>query len=195
MCQPDGPAGPCRETRLLLRPVAGAIALTGNADATLAAKPDVGGAAMFETRTIVGNAVSSADHTTLVAAVQAAGLVDVLGGPGPFTVFVPVNSAFAALPAGTVDTLPKPERRELLIRVLTGHVVAGDLKLADLRAQVGPDGYADLKTLSGDALSIRFKGGSAMIYSASRNIGSITIGDVDQSNGVIHVIDTVLVPD
>jgi uncharacterized surface protein with fasciclin (FAS1) repeats len=131
---------------LLLRPVAGAIALTGNADATLAANPDVGGAAMFETRTIVENAVSSADHTTLVAAVQAAGLVDVLGGPGPFTVFAPVNSAFAALPAGTVDTLPKPESRELLIRVLTGHVVAGDLKLADLRAQVGPDGYADLKT-------------------------------------------------
>ena len=99
---------------------------------TLAANPDVGGAPMFETKNIVENAVNSADHTTLVAAVKAAGLVDALMGPGPFTVFAPVNEAFAALPAGTVETLLKPENRAMLTKVLTAHVVAGDLKLADL---------------------------------------------------------------
>jgi uncharacterized surface protein with fasciclin (FAS1) repeats len=177
-----------------LRLVLGAIALTGIAQATFAANPDVGGAAMFEEKNIVENAVNSADHTTLVAAVKAAGLVDALMGPGPFTVFAPVNDAFAALPAGTVDTLLKPENKDMLTKVLTAHVVAGDLKLADLRAKVGADGYANLQTLSGDALSVKFSGDTAMIYSESRNIGSITIGDVDQSNGVIHVIDTVLVP-
>jgi uncharacterized surface protein with fasciclin (FAS1) repeats len=177
-----------------LRLIVGALALTGLANATYAANPDVGGAAMFESKTIVENAVNSADHTTLVAAVQAAGLVDALSGPGPFTVFAPVNGAFAALPSGTVDTLLMPENKEMLTKVLTAHVVAGDLKLADLRAKVGRDGYANLRTLSGDALSVRFRGDKAMIYSESRNIGSITIGDVDQSNGVIHVIDTVMVP-
>jgi uncharacterized surface protein with fasciclin (FAS1) repeats len=158
------------------------------------ANPDVGGAAMFETKNIIENAVNSADHTTLVAAVKAAGLVDALMGPGPFTVFAPVNDAFAALPAGTVDTLLKPENKDMLAKVLTAHVVAGDLKLADLRAMVGKDGFANLKTLSGDALSVKFSGNTAKVYSESRNIGTITIGDVDQSNGVIHVIDAVLVP-
>jgi uncharacterized surface protein with fasciclin (FAS1) repeats len=177
-----------------LRLILGAVALTGLANAAFAANPDVGGAPMFETKNIVENAVNSADHTTLVAAVKAAGLVDALMGPGPFTVFAPVNDAFAALPAGTVDTLLKPENKDLLIKVLTGHVVAGDLKLADLRAQVGADGYANLMSLSGDALSVRFKGDTAMIYSESKNIGTITVGDVDQSNGVIHVVDAVLVP-
>ena len=174
--------------------ILGAVALTGLATAAFAANPDVGGAPMFETKNIVENAVNSADHTTLVAAVKAAGLVDALMGPGPFTVFAPVNDAFAALPAGTVDTLLKPENKDMLTKVLTAHVVAGDLKLADLRAKVGKDGYANLQTLSGDALSVQFKGDTAMIYSESRNIGTITIGDVDQSNGVIHVIDTVMVP-
>ncbi len=159
-----------------------------------AANPMVGGAAMFEEKNIVENAVNSADHTTLVAAVTAAGLVDALMGPGPFTVFAPVNDAFAALPAGTVDTLLKPENKDMLTKVLTAHVVAGDLKLADLRAQVGADGFANLQTLSGDALSVKFKGDTAMVYSESRNIGTITIGDVDQSNGVIHVVNAVLVP-
>jgi uncharacterized surface protein with fasciclin (FAS1) repeats len=149
---------------------------------------------MFETKNIVENAVNSKDHTTLVAAVKAAGLVDALTDEGPFTVFAPVNDGFAALPAGIVDSLLKPENKVMLVKVLTAHVVPGDLKLADLRARVGGDGYANLKTLSGDALSIRFTGDSAMIYSESRNIGRITIGDVDQSNGVIHVIDTVMVP-
>ena len=177
-----------------LRLALSAVALAGLANAAYAANPDVGGAPMFETKNIVENAVNSADHTTLVAAVKAADLVDALMGDGPFTVFAPVNDAFAALPAGTVDTLLLPENKDLLTKVLTAHVVAGDLTLADLRAKVGSDGYANLKTLSGDALSIRFKGDTAMIYSESRNIGTITIGDVDQSNGVIHVIDAVMVP-
>ncbi len=159
-----------------------------------AANPEVGGAAMFETKNIVENAVNSADHTTLVAAVKAAGLVDALMGPGPFTVFAPVNNAFAALPAGTVDTLLKPENKDMLTKVLTAHVVAGDYKIADLRAMVGADGYANLQTLSGDALSVKFSGSKMMVYSESQNIGSITIADVDQSNGVIHVVDAVLVP-
>jgi uncharacterized surface protein with fasciclin (FAS1) repeats len=177
-----------------LRLVLGAVVLTGLAQATFAANPDVGGAPMFESKNIVENAVNSADHTTLVAAVKAAGLVDALMGEGPFTVFAPVNDAFAALPAGTVDTLLKPENKDMLTKVLTAHVVAGDLKLADLRSKVGSDGFANLKTLSGDALSIKFKGDTAMVYSESKNIGTITIGDVDQSNGVIHVVNAVLVP-
>ena len=162
--------------------------------ASHAANPDVGGAPMFVDKNIVENAVNSADHTTLVAAVKAADLVETLMTPGPFTVFAPTNAAFAALPAGTVDTLLKPENKAMLQKVLTAHVVAGDLKLADLRAKVGSDGYANLQTVSGDALSIRFRGDTAMVYSESRNIGTITIADVDQSNGVIHVVDTVLVP-
>ena len=177
-----------------LKSTLAAAALTVAASAAFAANPDVGGAPMFETKSIVENAVNSKDHTTLVAAVKAAGLVEALMGEGPFTVFAPVNAGFAALPAGTVDTLLQPENKDMLVKVLTAHVVAGDLKLADLRAKVGKDGYANLRTLSGDALSIRFKGDAAMIYSESRNIGRITIGDVDQSNGVIHVIDSVMVP-
>lgn len=177
-----------------LKSLLGAVALSAFAASAFAANPDVGGAPMFETKNIVENAVNSKDHTTLVAAVKAAGLVDALMGPGPFTVFAPVNDAFAALPAGTVETLLKPENKAMLTKVLTAHVVAGDLKLADLRRKVGKDGFANLRTLSGDALSVKFKGDKAMVYSESRNIGTITIADVDQSNGVIHVIDTVLVP-
>jgi uncharacterized surface protein with fasciclin (FAS1) repeats len=160
------------------------------------ANPDVGGAAMFEEKNIIENAVNSADHTTLVAAVKAAGLVDALMGAGPFTVFAPVNDAFAALPAGTVDTLLKPENKDTLTKVLTAHVVAGDLKSADLVAMAAksPDGFANLQTLSGDALSVKVKGDTLVVYSESQNIGTITIADVDQSNGVIHVVDAVLVP-
>ena len=177
-----------------LRSLLGAVALTVLATSAFAANPEVGGAPMFDTKNIIENAVNSKDHTTLVAAVKAAGLVDALMGPGPFTVFAPTNEAFAALPAGTVDTLLKPENKAMLTKILTAHVVAGDLKLADLRAKVGSDGFANLKTLSGDALSVKFNGDTVMVYSESKNIGTITIGDVDQSNGVIHVIDTVLVP-
>jgi len=182
------------QRKLIMKLIALTCALSLCALPVLAANPDVGGAAMFETKNIVENAVNSADHTTLVAAVKAAGLVDALMGSGPFTVFAPVNDAFAALPAGTVDTLLKPENKAMLTKVLTAHVVAGDLKLADLRSAVGKDGYANLKTLSGDALSVKFKGDVAMVYSESRNIGTITIADVDQSNGVIHVVNAVLVP-
>ena len=171
-----------------------AMILSLSAFAAEAKNPEVGGAAMFENKNIVENAVNSKDHTTLVAAVKAAGLVDALMGPGPFTVFAPVNDAFAALPAGTVETLLKPENKAMLTKVLTAHVVAGDLKLADLRKLVGKDGFANLKTLSGDALSVRFKGNKALVYSESKNIGTITIADVDQSNGVIHVVNAVLVP-
>ena len=135
-----------------LRSLLGAVALTVLATSAFAANPEVGGAPMFDTKNIIENAVNSKDHTTLVAAVKAAGLVDALMGPGPFTVFAPTNEAFAALPAGTVDTLLKPENKAMLTKILTAHVVAGDLKLADLRAKVGSDGFANLKTLSGDAL-------------------------------------------
>lgn len=171
-----------------------ALTLALLASPVLAANPQVGGADMFEAKNIVENAVNSPVHTTLVAAVKAADLVDALAGPGPFTVFAPVNDAFAGLPAGTVDTLLKPENKAMLAKVLTAHVVAGDYKIADLRAMVGKDGYANLKTLSGDAVSIKFKGNKMQVFSESKNIGNITIADVDQSNGVIHVIDAVLVP-
>ena len=171
-----------------------ALTLALLASPVLAANPQVGGADMFEAKNIVENAVNSPVHTTLVAAVKAADLVDALPGPGPFTVFAPVNDAFAGLPAGTVDTLLKPENKAMLAKVLTAHVVAGDYKIADLRAMVGKDGYANLKTLSGGAISIKFKGNKMQVFSESKNIGNITIADVDQSNGVIHVIDAVLVP-
>jgi uncharacterized surface protein with fasciclin (FAS1) repeats len=176
-----------------MKTLAMTLAFTAFAGAAFA-NPDVGGAAMFEEKNIVENAVNSPIHTTLVAAVQAAGLVDALQSAGPFTVFAPVNDAFAALPAGTVDTLLQPENKDSLTKVLTAHVVAGDFKLADLRAQVGSDGFANLETLSGDALSVKFNGDTATVYSESQNIGTITVADVDQSNGVIHVIDAVLVP-
>lgn len=171
-----------------------AISLSLASAPAFAANPEVGGAPMFENKTIVENAVNSADHTTLVAAVKAAELVDALSGPGPFTVFAPVNDAFAELPAGTVDTLLKPENKDMLSKVLTAHVVAGDLKIENLKAKVGKDGYANLQTISGDALSVKFVGDTVRVYSESKNIGTITISDVDQSNGVIHVIDTVLIP-
>ncbi len=159
-----------------------------------AANPEVGGAPMYETKNIIENAVNSADHTTLVAAVKAADLVDALQGAGPFTVFAPVNAAFAALPAGTVDTLLMAENKDMLTKVLTAHVVAGDYSIADLRGMVGADGYANLQTLSGDALSVKFSGNMMQVFSESQNIGNITVADVDQSNGVIHVVDAVLVP-
>lgn len=164
--------------------------------AAVAANPDVGGAPMFEDKNIVENAVNSADHTTLVAAVKAADLVDTLMTPGPFTVFAPVNAAFAALPAGTVDTLLMPENKAMLQKVLTAHVVAGKLNSADLMARAKRDrnGFVHLQTVSGDALSVQVKGSKLYVFSESKNIGQITIADVNQSNGVIHVVDTVLVP-
>lgn len=166
------------------------------ATAVYAENPMVGGAAMFETKNIVENAVNSADHTTLVAAVKAADLVETLQGPGPFTVFAPVNNAFAALPAGTVDTLLKPENKDMLVKVLTAHVVAGDWSAAEIarRARASSDGFYHFNAVSGDALSAQVKGKNVYIYDESGNAARVTISDVNQSNGVIHVVDAVLVP-
>lgn len=160
------------------------------------ANPMVGGAPMLDSRNIVENAVNSADHTTLVAAVQAAELVDALQGPGPMTVFAPVNAAFDALPDGTVDTLLQPENQGTLQKVLTSHVVAGNLSGAELmrRARNSADGFFHMETLSGAALSAQVRGRSLWIYDESGNAGRVTISDVNQSNGVIHVVDSVLLP-
>ncbi|MFD1158101.1 fasciclin domain-containing protein [Roseovarius aestuarii] len=162
----------------------------------MAANPEVGGAPMFESKTIVENAVNSADHTTLVAAVKAADLVDTLNSDGPFTVFAPVNDAFAALPEGTVDTLLKPENKAMLQKVLTAHVVAGDWSAAQIAdaARASRDGFYHFNAVSGDALSAQVKGGNVYIYDESGNASKVTIADVDQSNGVIHVVNSVLVP-
>lgn len=148
----------------------------------------VGGAAMFPSKNIIQNAVNSKDHTTLVAAVKAAGLVETLEGKGPFTVFAPTNEAFAKLPAGTVDTLVKPENKATLTKILTYHVVAGKLEAADLT-----DGKK-LKTVEGDELTVKAAGGKVTLTDAKGGSSTVTIANVNQSNGVIHVIDTVLMP-
>lgn len=158
--------------------------------------PDVGGAAMYPTKNIVANAVNSKDHTTLVAAVKAAGLVDTLEGPGPFTVFAPVNAAFDKLPAGTVDTLLKPENKNQLVNVLTYHVVAGKVSSADLVNMIKKGhGKAELKTVEGGTLTASLMGGKVMLTDEKGGMATVTIADVYQSNGVIHVVDSVLLPD
>jgi uncharacterized surface protein with fasciclin (FAS1) repeats len=155
----------------------------------------VGGAAMFPSKNIIQNAVNSKDHTTLVAAVKAADLVDTLSGKGPFTVFAPTNDAFAKLPAGTVDTLLKPENKGQLTQVLTYHVVPGRLTAKDLMAAVEKGGgKAMLKTVEGADLTIAQKDGKLWVTDAKGDIAQVTIGNVMQSNGVIHVVDTVLMP-
>jgi uncharacterized surface protein with fasciclin (FAS1) repeats len=156
--------------------------------------PMVGGAAMFADMNIIENAVNSADHTTLVAAVQAAGLVDTLQGEGPFTVFAPVNAAFDALPEGTVDTFLMNENKDTLVKILTAHVVSGDISAETIRVRAGDDGFYHMQTVSGDALSAQVQGRTIYIYDESGNAGRISIADVMQSNGVIHVVDTVLLP-
>lgn len=148
----------------------------------------VGGAAMFPSRNIIQNAVNSKDHTTLVAAVKAAGLVQTLEGKGPFTVFAPTNAAFGKLPAGTVDTLVKPENKAALTKILTYHVVAGRLGASDLT-----DGKK-LTTAEGEVLTVRNMDGKIMIGDAKGGWSAVTISNVNQSNGVIHVVDTVLMP-
>ncbi|MEM6311396.1 MAG: fasciclin domain-containing protein [Pseudomonadota bacterium] len=169
-------------------------AITLAATSAFAENPMVGGAPMFEEKNIVENAVNSADHTTLVAAVQAAGLVETLQTPGPFTVFAPVNDAFAALPDGTVETLLQPENKDTLVKVLTAHVVAGDISADDIRRWAGSDGFYHMQAVSGDALSAQVRGNNIYIYDESGNAGKITIADVNQSNGVIHVVNKVLLP-
>ena len=159
--------------------------------------PMVGGAAMFADKTIVENAVNSADHTTLVAAVKAAGLVETLQSAGPFTVFAPTNAAFDKLPAGTVDTLLKPENKDMLTKILTAHVVAGKLTGAELmaKAKKSKDGFFNLETVSGDALSVQMtSSGSVYIFDESGNAYQVSTADVMQSNGVIHVVEGVLLP-
>lgn len=155
----------------------------------------VGGAPMYPTKNIVENAVNSKDHTTLVAAVKAAGLVDTLQGPGPFTVFAPVNAAFEALPAGTVDTLLKPENKGTLTAVLTYHVVAGRVDAKSLEKMIKKGGgKAMLKTVQGGELVAMSSGGRITLTDAKGGVARVTIANVNQSNGVIHVIDKVLMP-
>jgi uncharacterized surface protein with fasciclin (FAS1) repeats len=155
----------------------------------------VGGAPMYPTKNIVENAVNSKDHTTLVAAVKAAGLVETLQGPGPFTVFAPTNEAFAALPAGTVETLVKPENKETLTKILTYHVVAGKMTSADLmKAIKAGNGTATLKTVSGGTLTAMMKGKTIELKDEKGGVSTVTIADVIQSNGVIHVVNKVLMP-
>lgn len=179
--------------------LAGAFGLAGVAVAEGAMGAEktvmVGGAAMYPSKNIVQNAVNSKDHTTLVAAVKAAGLVDTLSGPGPFTVFAPTNEAFNALPAGTVDTLVKPENKATLTKILTYHVVAGRLTAMDLMAKIKEGGgKASLTTVQGEPLTVTQEGKSLEVTDAKGGVAHVTIGDVIQSNGVIHVVDKVLMP-
>jgi uncharacterized surface protein with fasciclin (FAS1) repeats len=167
----------------------------GLAPALAAGPVTVGGAPMYAEKNIIENAVNSKDHTTLVAAVKAAGLVETLQGEGPFTVFAPVNAAFDALPAGTVDNLLKPESKDMLTHVLTYHVVAGRLSAGDLVAKAeAMGGKAELQTVSGDVLTVQLDDDKIWIWDEAGNSAAVTIADVNQSNGVIHVIDKVLMP-
>ena len=162
---------------------------------TMPANPMVGGAAMMADKDIIDNAVNSKDHTTLVAAVKAAGLVDTLKGPGPFTVFAPTNAAFDALPKGTVDKLMKPASKADLTKVLTYHVVSGKLDAAALKAQIAAGGgKAKLKTVQGEELTASEMNGGIALTDSKGNMAMVTTADVMQSNGVIHVIDKVLMP-
>ncbi|MGR6466948.1 fasciclin domain-containing protein [Rhizobium sp. PAMB 3182] len=160
-----------------------------------AANPEVGGAPMYENKNIVENAVNSKDHTTLVAAVKAAGLVETLSGEGPFTVFAPTNEAFDALPAGTVDTLLKPENKDQLVKVLTCHVVAADAMSTAIEKMIKDDGGEhDVKTVGGCVLKAKEDMGKLTLTDENGNVANVTIADVKQSNGVIHVVDHVLLP-
>jgi uncharacterized surface protein with fasciclin (FAS1) repeats len=174
----------------------GAMA-TGTVYADMSEKTvTVGGAPMYPSKNIIQNAVNSKDHTTLVAAVKAAGLVDTLSGPGPFTVFAPTNAAFAKLPAGTVDNLLKPENKATLTKVLTYHVVPGRMTAVNLmKAVKDGEGEAHLKTVAGEDLIVKQAGpGKLSVTDAKGDVAMVTIADVLQSNGVIHVIDTVMLP-
>ena len=184
-------------SKLFTAAVAGlTVAFAGGlASAEMAHKENtvqVGGAPMYPSKNIVQNAVNSKDHTTLVAAVTAAGLVDTLSGPGPFTVFAPTNEAFAKLPVGTVDTLVKPENKAILTKILTYHVVAGRMSAADLMAKARMGG--DLTTVQGETLKVSTKAGAVWLTDAKGGMSKVTIPNVNQSNGVIHVVDTVLMP-
>lgn len=185
-------------TAMMLGVIALGAAGVGYAPSPVAAdtNPMVGGAAMLPTKNIIENAVNSKDHTTLVAAVKAAGLVETLSGPGPFMVFAPTNEAFAKLPAGTVDTLLKPENKEKLVKILTSHVV-GKAVMSDAIGKMVDDdkGAHPVKTLSGAMLNVKkSKDGKLTLTDENGGTATVTIADVKQSNGVIHVVDAVLLP-
>jgi uncharacterized surface protein with fasciclin (FAS1) repeats len=197
----NGPPNPSEETTpmkhtALLASILLATAAPAFAQSMSQGTVTVGGQAMFPSKTIVANAVNSADHTTLVAAVKAAGLVDTLNGKGPFTVFAPTNEAFGDLPAGTVDTLVKPENRAMLTKILTYHVVAGDYDTTRLRAMIiAGNGTATLTTVEGGKIWLMMNGSANITLKDEKgNISDITIADVHQSNGVIQVVDHVLLP-
>ena len=155
----------------------------------------VGGAEMFPTKNIIENAVNSKDHTTLVAAVKAAGLVDTLSSAGPFTVFAPTNEAFAKLPAGTVETLLKPENKAQLTKILTCHVVAANAMSSAIKKMINDDGgMHPVKTVGGCTFTAKLKGDKLILVDGKSHEAAVTIANVKQSNGVIHVIDTVLLP-
>lgn len=179
----------------VFRTLAIAAAVSVTAIAAHAANPKVGGAAMFEDKNIVENAMNSKDHTTLVAAVKAAGLVETLQGKGPFTVFAPTNEAFAALPKGTVETLLKPENKAQLTKVLTCHVVAADAMSKTIEKMIKDDkGTHDVKTVGGCILKAKESMGKITLTDETGGVAHVTIADVKQSNGVIHVVDKVLLP-
>lgn len=187
---------PQRETTMKKFALSLAVsALALSAGMAFAENPMVGGAPMLPTKNIVENAMNSKDHTTLVAAVKAAGLVDTLSGKGPFTVFAPTNEAFAALPAGTVDTLLKPENKAKLVKILTCHVVAADAMAADVAKMIADGkGKAEIKTVGGCMLTATTKDGKIMLTDEAGGTATVTIADVKQSNGVIHVVNAVLLP-
>ncbi len=171
------------------------VALASAPSAYAQKNPMVGGAAMYATKDIVDNAVNSKDHTTLVAAVQAAGLVETLKSAGPFTVFAPTNEAFNKLPAGTVETLVKPENKATLTKILTYHVVAGKLNAKDIAAKIkAGGGKATFATVQGGSLTAAMQGKKLVLTDEKGGTSTVTIADVNQKNGVIHVVDTVLMP-
>ena len=175
--------------------VAALAVLSFAAVAPVFANPMVGGAPMYENKNIIENAVNSKDHTTLVAAVKAAGLVDTLSGKGPFTVFAPTNAAFAKLPSGTVDTLLKPENKATLTKILTCHVVAGNVTSTALVGMIKKDGGVHkVTTVGGCVLTAKMSGKDVTLTDENGTTAFVTTPDVKQSNGVIHVIDTVLLP-
>lgn len=177
--------------------VALSFAFSGNMTAQMTKEKTVmvGGAAMYPSKNIVENAMNSKDHTTLVAAVKAAGLVETLQGAGPFTVLAPTNAAFSKLPKGTVDNLVKPENKEMLTKILTYHVLPGKYNASQIWAAVkAGNGKAMMKTVEGEELTFWTKGKNLYVKDAKGNDAKVTIADVNQSNGVIHVIDTVLMP-
>ena len=172
-----------------------AAVVASTASPALAANPKVGGAPMFENKNIIENAVNSKDHTTLVAAVKAAGLVDVLQTPGPFTVLAPVNKAFNKLPAGTVENLLKPENKDQLVKILTCHVIPAKAMSSAIKKMAKDDGGVHVvDTVGGCKLKLSSKGNKVIITDENGGVARVTIADVKQSNGVIHVIDAVLLP-